>query len=111
MELVSRLELRLHKYETPVKPHHILYRLEILLFYIFYYGQVTIFRTLCITGQFVKLSFDTEGITPVVGISINLQFTTSRQVLLLIGLVKYYQFRYFMVKLRSFVPRVSWVNC
>ena len=43
--------------------HHILYRLEILLFYIFYYGQVTILSYPVYRRSIVKISFNAEDIT------------------------------------------------
>ena len=43
--------------------HHILYRLEILLFHIFYYGQVTILSYPVYRRSIVKISFNTEDIT------------------------------------------------
>ena len=65
---------RLHKYQTPPSCITFSIGLKFLLFIKFYYGQVTIFRTPSILGQFVKLSFDTEDITSGVRIEIKFQF-------------------------------------
>ena len=66
--------------------------------------KLRFFRTLCITGQFVKLSFDTEDIT-YLELELKNKFSIPEPESSTSGwLSKIFHFRYFMVKYCSTVP-------
>ena len=66
--------------------------------------KLRFFRTLCITGQFVKLSFNTEDIT-YLELELKNKFSIPEPESSTSGwLSKIFHFRYFMVKYCSTVP-------